>query len=107
MVKTGANLNITSCCTTTQETTIQLKYQNHQTPQNLLYPNCNTHQNLTQGVFFRVVPIKLYGHGTSVHKYAFIDEGSSITLIEDDLAKKLKINGTPQQLCLKWTSDTV
>ena len=69
--------------------------------------NCNAHQHTKEGILFHVVPVILYGHGNFVRTYAFLDEGSSITLIEDDLANKLKLNGSPQSLCLKWTSDTV
>ena len=68
---------------------------------------CNTHRQSSHSVIFRVIPIKLYGKGTMVETYAFLDDGSSLTIMEDDLANELQLKGFPEELCLKWTGDTV
>ncbi|XP_055528075.1 uncharacterized protein LOC129720610 [Wyeomyia smithii] len=70
--------------------------------------NCNTHRSSCQSVLFRYVPVVLYGRGIKVNTYAFLDDGSSLTLmdIEDDLANELKLEGSPHPICLQWTGDT-
>lgn len=48
----------------------------------------------------------LHGINKSIQTYAFMDEGSELTLMEEDLLNQLGISGTKQPLCLKWTGDT-
>ncbi|XP_054726309.1 uncharacterized protein LOC129236117 [Anastrepha obliqua] len=68
--------------------------------------NVNMH-NVGQGsTIFRVLPVVLHSGERSVSTYAFIDDGSSLTLIDEELLNKLNIKGTPQPLCLRWTGDT-
>ena len=38
--------------------------------------------------------------------YAFLNEGSSVTLIEKEVFDLLGINGVSEPLCLRWTGDT-
>ncbi|XP_055605117.1 uncharacterized protein LOC129753328 [Uranotaenia lowii] len=54
---------------------------------------------------FRILPITVHGNGKSVETFAFVDEGSSLTMVEDSLVEELGIQGTPQVLCLQWTGD--
>ncbi|XP_055603838.1 uncharacterized protein LOC129752068 [Uranotaenia lowii] len=54
---------------------------------------------------FRILPITVYGNEKAVDTFAFVDEGSSITLVEDSLVKELGVEGIPQVLCLQWTGD--
>ncbi|XP_055918440.1 uncharacterized protein LOC129950533 [Eupeodes corollae] len=61
---------------------------------------------VTDPVLFRVVPVFLYGRGTRIKTFAFLDDGSSVTLIDKEIAKKLNVQGTPRPLCLKWTGNT-
>ncbi|XP_062538392.1 uncharacterized protein LOC134206680 [Armigeres subalbatus] len=42
--------------------------------------------------------------GTSVSTLAFLDDGSSYTLVEQGLADELGITGQVEPLCLQWTS---
>lgn len=50
----------------------------------------------------------LYGKNKFIETFALMDDGSSVTLIEEDLAKELDIpNAVQDPLCLKWTSDEV
>lgn len=59
-----------------------------------------------QSIMFRVIPIVLHGKNVSVSTYAFLDEGSSLTLLEDSLADELNLVGDFEPLCSKWTRDT-
>ncbi|XP_055848298.1 uncharacterized protein LOC129913548 [Episyrphus balteatus] len=60
----------------------------------------------TDSVLFRVVPVFLYGNGTKIKVFAFLDDGSSVTLMDEDLAKQLNVKGESRPLCLKWTGNT-
>ncbi|XP_055632493.1 uncharacterized protein LOC129772974 [Toxorhynchites rutilus septentrionalis] len=68
--------------------------------------SCNVHQSQTNEVLFRIVPVVLYGPSKMVHTYAFIDDGSELTLIEHSLAQELGLQGSQKTLCLKWTGGT-
>lgn len=37
--------------------------------------------------------------------FAFLDEGSSMTLLEEGLATDLRLSGTKERLGLRWTSN--
>ncbi|XP_055612541.1 uncharacterized protein LOC129759158 [Uranotaenia lowii] len=67
---------------------------------------CNLHQSQFNEVLFRIVPVTLYGPKAVVQTYAFLDDGSEITLIEETLADQLELKGPQHSLCLKWTGDT-
>lgn len=59
------------------------------------------------GVVYRILPVKLYWRGQSLTTNAFLDEGSSVTLLKTELARKLNASGTKEPLCMAWTEDTV
>lgn len=44
--------------------------------------------------------------GVNIKTYAFFDEGSLVTLIEENLTNKLNIDGPQEQLCILWTANT-
>ncbi|XP_053699101.1 uncharacterized protein LOC128746075 [Sabethes cyaneus] len=67
--------------------------------------SCNVHQGQS-AVLFRIIPVMLYGPEKVVRTYAFIDDGSELTLMEQSLADELGIKGPKKQLCLKWTGRT-
>ena len=50
--------------------------------------------------------MKVNGSQSLVNTYAFLDEGSDLTLIENDLVKQLGVRGSSQSLCLHWTGNT-
>lgn len=54
---------------------------------------------------FRILPVVLYNEGKSVSVFAFIDEGSEITLLEDSIAKQLGVKGHVKPLTLQWTGN--
>ncbi|XP_055590700.1 uncharacterized protein LOC129742784 [Uranotaenia lowii] len=64
-----------------------------------------SHHSTASSLLYRIIPIVLYNGNSSVDTFAFIDEGSSLTMIETELADKLGLNGRKQPLCLKWTSN--
>ncbi|XP_062704199.1 uncharacterized protein LOC134286582 [Aedes albopictus] len=57
------------------------------------------------GPLFRIMPVTLYGNGCKVNVFAFIDEGSQLTLLEEVIAKQLGIDGPAEPLSLQWTGD--
>lgn len=67
--------------------------------------DCNTHRSPDNAVLFRYVPVVLRGPNIEINTYAFLDDGSSVTLLENELAAELQLNGVPYPLCLKWTAD--
>uniref|UniRef100_A0A182W696 Peptidase aspartic putative domain-containing protein n=1 Tax=Anopheles minimus TaxID=112268 RepID=A0A182W696_9DIPT len=56
-------------------------------------------------MIFRIVPVTVHNGGLSIDTFAFLDEGSSLTLVEAGLASKLKLNGTVEPLVLRWTAN--
>lgn len=67
--------------------------------------DCNTHVYPTNRVLFRVVPVFLHGRQKHIKTYAFLDDGSSLTMIDSTLAAELDLNSQPDPLCLQWTGD--
>ncbi|XP_065365528.1 uncharacterized protein LOC135958553 [Calliphora vicina] len=67
----------------------------------------NAHNDRSQDTqCFRILPIRLYWNGGSLTTFAFLDEGSSVTLIEQSLFDKLGLTGKQEPLELRWTGDT-
>lgn len=68
---------------------------------------CHTHRIVSnKSVLFRIVPVTLHGRTKSINTFGFLDEGSSLTMIEKDAANELELEGAPENLCLRWTADT-
>ncbi|XP_062715374.1 uncharacterized protein LOC134291519 [Aedes albopictus] len=67
--------------------------------------SCNIHQGQSE-VLFRIVPVLLYGPSKVIRTYAFLDEGSELTLMEQSLADELGAQGPQNSLCLRWTGGT-
>lgn len=65
----------------------------------------NHHLATIANILYRIVPVILYNGDISVSTYAYLDEGSSGTLIEEALYKKLQLEGAPERLCLLWTGN--
>ncbi|XP_058840859.1 uncharacterized protein LOC131696330 [Topomyia yanbarensis] len=54
---------------------------------------------------FKIIPVVLRNKGKSVTTFAFLDDGSNLTLLENAIASKLGLDGTEALLCLQWTSN--
>ncbi|XP_055587983.1 uncharacterized protein LOC129740353 [Uranotaenia lowii] len=63
------------------------------------------HESFTPSLLYRIIPVMVHKGKISIHTYAFIDEGSSLTMLETELANKLGLKGSKRPLCLKWTGD--
>lgn len=59
------------------------------------------------GSFFRIVRVTLYNNKNVVTIYALMDDGSTLTLLEEAVAEKLGVRGTNDPLCIRWTGDVV
>ena len=68
---------------------------------------CLTHHLKKQHIMFRVIPITLYSNDKTIDTFAFLDEGSSLTLMEESIADELGLSGPNDSLCLKWTGNTL
>lgn len=64
----------------------------------------NVHQAEIK-TLFRVLPVKVYNQEKFIEVLAFIDEGSSTTLIESDILSMIDVEGEMSPLCLKWTGE--
>ncbi|XP_070134695.1 uncharacterized protein [Drosophila bipectinata] len=53
-------------------------------------------------LLFRILPVTLYGAGRQVDTYALLDEGSSVTMIDDELRRDLGVQGERRQLNIQW-----
>jgi transposase InsO family protein len=66
----------------------------------------NCHSTSTNQVIFKIIPVILSSETNSMVTWAFIDEGSSVSLIDEDIADKLELPGTEDPLCIRWTGNT-
>ncbi|XP_062557279.1 uncharacterized protein LOC134222152 [Armigeres subalbatus] len=66
----------------------------------------NAHHAAKKSTLFRILPVKLFWKGKSVETFAFLDDGSDMTLVEQSIAEQLGIDdGEQLPLCLTWTSN--
>ncbi|XP_055623613.1 uncharacterized protein LOC129767030 [Toxorhynchites rutilus septentrionalis] len=65
----------------------------------------HSHRLVKQTLLFRIIPVTLHGPKGAVDTFAFLDDGSSLTLIEDSLARELGVDGVTMPLCLLWTAN--
>ena len=49
-----------------------------------------------------IVPVTLEGPEGKIETHAFLDSGSTVTIIRDDLARRLRLQGYSDPLCSKW-----
>lgn len=64
-----------------------------------------SHHRTQRSAIFKILPVILHGKEGTIEAYAFLDDGSSLTLMENELADKLGLIGEPDPLCLVWTSN--
>lgn len=65
----------------------------------------HTCQYNSSNVLFRVIPVRIQGERNVITTFAFMDEGSSVSLMDHDLANDLGLQGIHSPLHLKWTGD--
>ncbi|XP_062699445.1 uncharacterized protein LOC134284513, partial [Aedes albopictus] len=65
----------------------------------------NVHNDSKVITLFRFVPVTLFNNEKFVHTFAFLDEGSSSTLIDARIARELGASGEAYPLCLQWTGE--
>ncbi|XP_053699076.1 uncharacterized protein LOC128746050 [Sabethes cyaneus] len=71
----------------------------------LLNVECHAHGRLNRAVIFRVVPVTLYFRNYAMDVLAFLDEGSSTTLVEEFVVNELNAEGVTEPLVVTWTSN--
>ncbi|XP_055619903.1 uncharacterized protein LOC129764648 [Toxorhynchites rutilus septentrionalis] len=70
-----------------------------------LEANCNIHKSSANEIYYQVIPVTLQHGRHSVDTYAFLDTGSSLTLLDEEMANSLDLYGREEPLQLKWTQD--
>ncbi|XP_033240069.1 uncharacterized protein [Drosophila pseudoobscura] len=53
-------------------------------------------------LLFRILPVTLYGASRVVNTYALLDEGLSVTMVDDSLRKDLGVQGERRHLNIQW-----
>ncbi|XP_055922260.1 uncharacterized protein LOC129953275 [Eupeodes corollae] len=94
--------------------TALVSHVRNQVSENNLYTNpsvalnVNTHSDADEGEkpYFRIIPVRLHSKNIFIDTFAFLDEGSSVTLIERSIFETLGLSGVSEPLCLRWTGDT-
>lgn len=56
-------------------------------------------------VILRIVPVTLHWQGCLINTFAFLDEGSTTTLMDQRIADALKLKGERQHLCILWSGN--
>lgn len=62
------------------------------------------HQDNVKSLF-KIIPVTIHGPVSQFNTFALLDECASATLIEEDVANKLKLHGKVEPLLLGWTKN--
>lgn len=65
--------------------------------------SANVNSN-ARNVLLRIGKIRLYFNGVEREVFALFDEGSSLTMFDENLAKEMKIVGTVSPITYRWTN---
>lgn len=65
--------------------------------------NCNVNQS--SEVLLKIIPVELQGPNCILKTYALLDEGSTVSLIDESFAKELGLEGPVQPLRIQWTNN--
>uniref|UniRef100_A0A182X1M1 Uncharacterized protein n=1 Tax=Anopheles quadriannulatus TaxID=34691 RepID=A0A182X1M1_ANOQN len=92
-------------CRAARECGIQgCKEMHHQLLHLPVTSNTNYHQ-AQQNIFYQIVPIVLRNGDKTQATFAFLDAGSSVTLIEEKIANELQLEGPTDPLTMTWTQN--
>lgn len=61
--------------------------------------NC---REMRSPVYFRIIPIRVFGSQRHLNTFALLDEGSSVTLMDASVAEYLQLDGPTTDLDIKW-----
>nr|XP_049467000.1 uncharacterized protein LOC125908337 [Anopheles coluzzii] len=64
----------------------------------------NHHGTRSDGTLLRYVPVKLHGESGPIYTHALLDEGSTVTLMEQELTRQLGVSGVLDPLCLQYSA---
>lgn len=65
--------------------------------------SCNAHCCSEKGVLLKYIPVMVHGKTKSIMTYAFLDAGSTSTLMEHSLWEELNLDGEKSPLNISWT----
>ncbi|XP_053691432.1 uncharacterized protein LOC128739955 [Sabethes cyaneus] len=66
---------------------------------------CSIQKHAHRSIIFRMTPVTLYVADKQYDTLAFLDEGSSTTLVEETVAKQLNATGVQEPLIVTWTGN--
>lgn len=65
--------------------------------------SCNVHYSSQKDVLLKYIPVTVFGKGKAIKTYAFLDSGSTSTIIEHSLWRELDLDGKKSPLRISWT----
>ncbi|XP_043066490.1 uncharacterized protein [Drosophila bipectinata] len=94
-------------CTRRHHELLHTEYVSNTIGQDRPQSHVSTHRDDNHGSqFFRIIPVKLHYGSRQTEIYAFLDEGSSVTLADASVFQRLGIQGQAAPMCLQWTAET-
>ncbi|XP_043069570.2 uncharacterized protein [Drosophila bipectinata] len=94
-------------CTRRHHELLHTEYVPNTIGQDRPQSHVSTHRDDNHGSqFFRIIPVKLHYGSRQTEIYAFLDEGSSVTLADASVFQRLGIQGQAAPMCLQWTAET-
>jgi hypothetical protein len=67
--------------------------------------NVNYADGSNRNKLFRIAPVILKGPKGTIRVYALFDEGAGVTMLEEEIAEKIGLDGPSERLCLSWMDD--
>ncbi|XP_058456762.1 uncharacterized protein LOC131434133 [Malaya genurostris] len=67
----------------------------------------NIHTVRKNKVYYQILPVTIHAQGKQLDTFAFLDHGSSNSLILDKVANELGLEGPISSLSIKWTNDSI
>ncbi len=73
--------------------------------QNLLKASNHVHHEMSEQVMLKYMPVVLHKGNKSIATFAFLDDGSQASMVEQSSADELGVSGTKEEICLLWTEN--